>query len=160
MVQYYLDMIDATKKYLGISIPHLAKLYHQRFFIKNFFVIQDNFAFFLIFFLQFQEKLQRLIVIHALINYVNVIVNLPCAYRNICLVRNPRPCAKTRKGCGKICWWDLDRERVYTILNIRYVAFLPDLCASQYYETLFEFFPAEPREAPRGRLRQGSFKWR
>ena len=37
MVQYYLDMIDATKKYLGISIPHLAKLYHQRFFIKNFF---------------------------------------------------------------------------------------------------------------------------
>ena len=37
MVQYYLDMIDATKKYLGISIPHLAKLYHQRFFIIKIF---------------------------------------------------------------------------------------------------------------------------
>ena len=146
MVQYYLDMIDATMLPKNTYFYSTScQIVSSTLFYKRIFVIQDKFysAFFLIFFLQFQEKLQRLIVIHALINYVNVIVNLPCAYRNICLVRNPRPCAKTRKGCGKICWWDLDRARVYTILNIRYVAFLPDLCASwitQYYKTLFEFF--------------------
>ena len=66
---------------------------------------------FFLFLFQFQEKLKSLIETLARINYANVIVNSPCAFKNICLAPIPRPCASPNKGCCKIFLWVLPLER-------------------------------------------------